>query len=135
MKKLLATATLTLATAGLVGLSAPAAQADDFAKKSGSCSRDASYTMKLRDTGGDDRDRTRVSFFINSDKSNRSWRVQVKRGGQRVATTTKRTNNRGNLTVTRVVRAEDDARFTVFAKSGYGETCRQVLSLDREDRD
>ncbi|GAA1919309.1 hypothetical protein GCM10009737_21030 [Nocardioides lentus] len=135
MKKLMATATLTLTTAGLMGLSAPAAQADDFARASGSCSQQSSYTMKLRDTGDDDRDRTRVSFFINSAKADRVWTVKVKRGDRNVGTTVKRTKGNGNLTVTRLVRADDDARFTVFAKSGYGETCRRVLSLDNDRGD
>lgn len=128
MKKLIAATTLTLATAGLVGIAPPANADDDFKRRAGDCSGRSHYVMTLRD--GDD-DRLRTTFKVNSPrKAGKVWKFTVKRGKKVVFRTTKKTNRRGDVRIARTVRADDDARITVIARAGYGERCARGMRLD-----
>ena len=130
LKTLASTAVLGLATSGLVALPAfPAAADDDRKVRTGSCSKQASYRMLLAEAG-DDPDRLRTVFTIDSDKANRKWTVRVFKGGNLVHKATRWTNDRGNLRVAKRFRGDDDHRVTVVARAGYGETCRRAMRLD-----
>lgn len=129
MKTFLAGGALTLATAGLVGTPAVAHADDDFKKRSGSCSGASKYTMTLREAG-DDPDRLRSTFVVNSNKKNRLWRVTIKRSGKVVHRAAKRTGPRGNVKFAKRFRGDDDAFVRVIARAGYGERCNRGMRLD-----
>jgi hypothetical protein len=131
LRTVLATITLGLATTGLVAVPAPAMAGgdDDVKVRTGSCSMQASYRMRLADAG-DDPDRLRTVFAINSDRANRSWTVRVFRGNTLVHKQTKRTGPGGNVRFAKTFRGDDDHRVRVVARSGYGETCRRAIRLD-----
>jgi hypothetical protein len=122
--------TVTLATTGLVALpSAANAHDDDVKVRTGSCSMGAKYRMRLADVG-DNPDRLRAAFAINSNKSNRTWTVRMYRNGNLVHKATKRTGPKGNVRFAKTSRGDDDNRVRVVARAGYGEVCKRTLRLD-----
>jgi hypothetical protein len=130
LKTALATTVLGLATPGLVAVPASADDHDDDVKvRTGSCNMQASYRMRLADAG-DDPDRLRTVFTINSNKANRQWTVRIFRGDRLVHKETKRTGPRGNVKFAKTFRGDDDRRVRVVARSGYGETCKRAMRLD-----
>jgi hypothetical protein len=130
IKTVMAGAALAIGTAGLVAVPTGAAMADDDLKvRKGSCSQGAKYTMRLRDVG-DDPDRLRTVFKINSNKSNRKWTVRILKNGNQVHKSTKRTGAKGNVKFAKTFRGDDDDRIRVVARAGYGERCARTLRLD-----
>lgn len=114
--------------AGLVGVPGVAV-ADDAETRRGDCSRASDYRMTLREIG-DDRDRLKVTFAIDSNKTNRVWNFRVFRAGNPVAKATKRTGPAGNVVISRTFRGDDDNRVRVVARAGYGERCERGFRLD-----
>jgi len=131
LKTALAATALGLATTGMVAVPAMADDHndDDVKVRTGSCSMQASYRMRLADAG-DDPDRLRTVFAINSNKADRKWTVRIFRGDNLVHKATKRTGPRGNVKFARTFRGDDDHRVRVVARSGYGETCSRAIRLD-----
>ena len=128
-KTIAATATLGLATAGLVAVPTAAHADDDVKVRKGTCSMGAKYTYRLADAG-DDPDRLRAAFRINSNKANRKWTVRIYKGDTLVHRDTKRTGARGNVKFAKTFRSDDDRRITVVARAGYGEKCKRAMRLD-----
>ena len=128
-RKLLATVVGGLTTTGLLALPVAAHADDDVKVRAGSCSGSADYRMRLADAG-DDPDRLRVNFFVNSRYANKRWTVRVYRGKTLVHRDAKRTNRYGNVRFADTIRGDDDRRIRVVARSAAGQTCKRTLQLD-----
>lgn len=132
LKKTLASGAAVIAMTGLTVASttSTASANDDTRRVSGSCSGSSDYTIKLSDTGPQLRQQ-RLNLFINGRRGeDRSWTITVSKDGDRIYRTTRKTNDNGNITLTREFTADDDADIKVYAEAGYGERCRRTLSLD-----
>jgi hypothetical protein len=132
MKKILASGTTVIATAGvmLANATGPAAAHDDTHKVSGSCSRSSDYTLTLADSGSQLRQQ-HLTYSIDGHRGKgRVWTVSVYKDGDRIYRTTKKTDSNGNITLNRTFTADDDADIKVYAKAGYGEHCSRTASLD-----
>ena len=130
LKTALATTALALAATGLVVVPASADDHDDDVKvRTGSCSMQATYRMRLADAA-DHPDRLRTVFVIGSNRADRPWTVRVFRGDTLVHKETKRTGSQGNVRFARTFRGDDHHRVRVVARSGYGETCKRAMHLD-----
>ncbi len=113
--------------AGLVGVPGVAVADDAETRRATALAPD--YRMTLREIG-DDRDRLKVTFAIDSNKANRVWNFRVFRAGNPVAKATKRTGPAGNVVISRKFRGDDDNRVRVVARAGYGERCERGFRLD-----
>src|SRR5690606_38945941 len=110
----------TIAALGLalasVGIGAGAAQADDDDRVSctGYASKNAQYRVTLAER---DDDRMRAAMSVDAKKSGQRWTVTVYRNGNKAYRTTKRANSKGNISVAKTLRGDDDDRFRFVAVS------------------
>jgi len=128
-RKLLTSVVCGLAITGLVALPVAAHADDDSKSRSGGCTGSATYRMQLVEAG-DDPDRLRVNFYVNSRYANRLWTVRVYRGATLVHRDAKRTGGIGNVRFVDTFGGDDDHRFRVVARSPAGKVCQGALQLD-----
>lgn len=120
-----------LSSAAVVGAAAPAVANDDTRRVTGDCSGSSEYTFRLSDSGKN-LYQQKLRFFINGERGQgREWTVTIYKDGDKVDTLTKKTNSKGNVDFYKTLDAtDDDADIRVYAKAGYGETCRRTLDID-----
>jgi len=123
----------TIAALGLalasVGIGAGAAQADDDDRVSctGYASKNAQYRVTLAER---DDDRMRAAMSVDAKKSGQRWTVTVYRNGNKAYRTTKRANSKGNISVAKTLRGDDDDRFRFVAVSKSGQRAARTIELD-----
>lgn len=127
LRTALAGSAIALVATGLVTFPAPAS-AEHAKVRTGSCSMEASYRMRLVDAH-DHPERLRTRFVVDSDKADRKWTVRVFRSGELVFKHTKRTGDEGNVAFARTFRGHSDHHVRVVARSGYGEKCVRRMHL------
>ena len=121
---------LVLAASGVVA-GATTAQADDDDRITcyGYANRDANYRATVVEL--DDDDRLRASLTVDSTRGKgKAWTVQVLRNGRQVHKETKRTNGKGDITIAKTFRGDDDDNIKFVARAGYGERLTRTVTLD-----
>lgn len=101
----------------------------DVKTRSGSCDGRSEYTYRLADAG-DDLNRLRVNFKVDSNREDKTWDVRIYRNGNKVYDDSKQTGSAGNVTFKKSFVGDDDAKIRVVADVGYGEECRHTMKLD-----
>lgn len=99
---------------------------DDLECRSGKGSKGSRYGYSVQESGDD---RVTAQVRINGPKKNARWTATFYRDGKKVATTSKRANGYGNVTLGRTFGADDD-RVKVVVRSSTGERIARSVDLD-----
>ncbi|GAA1982924.1 hypothetical protein GCM10009718_20260 [Isoptericola halotolerans] len=99
---------------------------EDLECRSGKGSKGSRYGYSVQESGDD---RVTAQLRVNGPKKNARWTATFYRDGKKVATTSKRANGNGNVTLGRTFGADDD-RVKVVATSSTGERITRTIDLD-----